>query len=60
MEIRFFNTIGHCNPDDHYMLSLADRLARAQLYRYISDIASLRQTGKTTFFQSWTREINVC
>jgi len=36
-ELRFFNTTGPCNPDDHYMLPPADRLVGAQLHRYIKD-----------------------
>jgi hypothetical protein len=61
--LRFFNTTGPCNPDDHYMLPPEDRLVGAQLSRYISDklywvLHAPRQTGKTTFLQSWMREIN--
>jgi hypothetical protein len=60
---RFFNTTGPCNPADHYMLPPADRLVGAQLHRYIRDklywvLHAPRQTGKTTFLQSWMREIN--
>jgi hypothetical protein len=60
---RFFNTTGPCNPEDHYMLPPADRLVGAQLHRYIKDklfwvLHAPRQTGKTTFLQSWMREIN--
>ncbi len=62
-DIRFFNTTGPCNPDMHYMLPPEERLVGAQLHRYISDqlywvLHAPRQTGKTTFLQSWTREIN--
>ncbi|GHV93543.1 hypothetical protein AGMMS50268_40460 [Spirochaetia bacterium] len=61
--IRFFNTTGPCNPDDHYMLPPKERLVGAQLDRYIGDklywvLHAPRQTGKTTFLQSWMREIN--
>jgi hypothetical protein len=61
--IRFFNTTGPCNPDDHYMLPPEERLVGAQLHRYIRDklywvLHAPRQTGKTTFLQSWAREIN--
>jgi len=61
--LRFFNTTGPCNPDDHYMLPPENRLVGAQLRRYISDklywvLHAPRQTGKTTFLQSWMREIN--
>jgi len=61
--VRFFNTTGPCNPWDHYMLPPADRLIGAQLHRYIRDklywvLHAPRQTGKTTFLQSWAREIN--
>ena len=61
--LRFFNTTGPCNPEDHYMLPPEDRLVGAQLHRYIKDklywvLHAPRQTGKTTFLQSWMREIN--
>jgi len=62
-DLRFFNTTGPCNPDEHYMLQPADRLVNAQLDRYIRHklywvLHAPRQTGKTTFLQSWMREIN--
>ena len=62
-QVRFFNTTGPCYPWDHYMLPPADRLVGAQLHRYIRDklywvLHAPRQTGKTTFLQSWAREIN--
>ena len=61
--VRFFNTTGPCNPEDHYMLPPAERLVGAQLHRYIRDklywvLHAPRQTGKTTFLHSWAREIN--
>jgi hypothetical protein len=61
--VRFFNTTGTCNPDMHYMLPPEDRLVGVQLHRYIRDqlywvLHAPRQTGKTTFLQSWMREIN--
>ncbi|WP_041611702.1 ATP-binding protein [Treponema primitia] len=60
---RFFNTTGPCNPEDHYMLPPEERLVGTQLHRYIGDklywvLHAPRQTGKTTFLQSWMREIN--
>jgi hypothetical protein len=62
-EVRFFNTTGPCNPWEHYMLPPEDRLVGAQLHRYIKDklywvLHAPRQTGKTTFLQSWARKIN--
>ncbi|MEA1910239.1 MAG: AAA-like domain-containing protein [Spirochaetota bacterium] len=59
----FFNTTGPCRPDMHYMLPPADRLVGARLDRYISHqlywvLHAPRQTGKTTFLQSWMKEIN--
>jgi hypothetical protein len=47
----------------HYMLPPADRLIGASLDRYLRDqlywvLHAPRQTGKTTFLQSWMREIN--
>ncbi|MDR1637914.1 MAG: ATP-binding protein, partial [Treponema sp.] len=61
--IRFFNTTGPCNPYDHYMLPPEERLVGAQLHRYVRDklywvLHAPRQTGKTTFLQSWMGEIN--
>ncbi|MDR2438659.1 MAG: hypothetical protein LBE12_04710, partial [Planctomycetaceae bacterium] len=61
--IRFFNTTGPCNPDDHYMLPPAERLRGAQLHRYVEDslywmLHAPRQTGKTTFLLNWMRELN--
>ena len=45
------------------MLPPAERLIGAQLHRYVEDslywtLHAPRQTGKTTFLQSWMREIN--
>jgi hypothetical protein len=45
------------------MLPPEERLVGAQLDRYIGDklyrvLHAPRQTGKTTFLQSWMREIN--
>jgi hypothetical protein len=45
------------------MLPPADRLQGAQLHRYVKDnlywaLHAPRQTGKTTFLQSWMRELN--
>jgi hypothetical protein len=62
--LRFFNTTGPCDPYKHYMLPPEDRLVGAQLHRYIRDelywvLHAPRQTGKTTFLQSWMREINI-
>jgi len=62
-DLRFFNTTGPCDPDDHYMLPPEDRLVDAQLHRYLRDklywvLHAPRQTGKTTFLQNWMREIN--
>jgi len=60
---KFFNTTGPCNPEKHYMLPPSARLVGAQLSRYIKDqlywvLHAPRQSGKTTFLQSWMREIN--
>ncbi|MEI6873899.1 MAG: AAA family ATPase [Spirochaetota bacterium] len=60
---RFFNTTGPCNPEKHYMLPPEARLVRGQLDRYIESelywvLHAPRQSGKTTFLQSWMRKIN--
>jgi len=60
---RFFNTTGPCNPEDHYMLAPEQRIVYGQLDRYIESklywvLHAPRQTGKTTFLQSWMKSIN--
>jgi hypothetical protein len=60
---KYFNTTGPCMPHLHYMLPPADRLIGASLDRYVRDqlywvLHAPRQTGKTTFLQSWMRKIN--
>jgi len=60
---RFFNTTGPCKPERHYMLPPEDRLVGAQLHRYVESelywvLHAPRQTGKTTFLQSWMQKIN--
>ncbi|MEW6709021.1 MAG: AAA family ATPase [Candidatus Riflebacteria bacterium] len=60
---RFFNTTGPCSPERHYMLPAHERLVGANLDRYIKNqlywvLHAPRQTGKTTFLQSWMRQIN--
>jgi hypothetical protein len=62
---RYFNTTGPCFPEKHYILPPETRLIRAQLDRYIESelywvLHAPRQTGKTTFLQSWMRKINAC
>jgi hypothetical protein len=60
---RFFNTTGPCNPEDHYFLPPEVRLRQADLERYIGQklywvLHAPRQTGKTTFLQTWMRQLN--
>lgn len=60
---RFFNTTGPCYPEDHYFLAPETRLRKSNLERYIHQkmywvLHAPRQTGKTTFLQTWMREIN--
>ncbi|MCI5190750.1 MAG: ATP-binding protein, partial [Candidatus Electrothrix sp. AS4_5] len=55
---KYFNTTGPCFPRLHYMLPPKDRLIGASLDRYIQNelywvLHAPRQTGKTTFLQSW-------
>jgi predicted AAA+ superfamily ATPase len=45
------------------MLPPAERLQGSQLHRYVRDnlywlLRAPRQTGKTTFLQSWAKELN--
>lgn len=58
--MRFFNTAGPCNPDDHYMLSPTARLPQVQ--RLIAQkgyfvLHAPRQTGKTTAMLALAREL---
>jgi len=60
---KFFNITGPCNPEDHYMLPPSKRLVGSQLNRYVENklywvLHAARQTGKTTFLQSWMKELN--
>lgn len=60
---RYFNITGPCFPAMHYMLPPKDRLIGAQLDRYVQDqlywvLHAPRQTGKTTFLQTWAAELN--
>lgn len=60
---RYFNITGPCFPEMHYLLPPKDRLIGAQLDRYVGDqlywvLHAPRQTGKTTFLQTWMRELN--
>ena len=60
---RFFNTTGPCDPKRHYMLPPEKRLVGAHLERYVGNwlywvLHAPRQTGKTTFLQSWMRKLN--
>lgn len=60
---RFFNTTGPCYPEDHYFLPPQSRLRQSNLDRYLHQklywiLHAPRQTGKTTFLQTWMREIN--
>ncbi|MBK8804788.1 MAG: ATP-binding protein [Fibrobacteres bacterium] len=60
---RFFNATRPCFPEDHYFLPPQARPPKSHLERYIRDqmywvLHAPRQTGKTTFLQTWMREIN--
>jgi hypothetical protein len=57
---RFFNTAGPCNPDDHYMLPVLDRLPDVR--RFIDQklyfvLHAPRQVGKTTSLLTLAREL---
>ena len=59
--IKFFNTTGLCNPDDHYMvdplkrITEIDGLIAKKLY---FTIHAPRQTGKTTYLYALARKLN--
>ncbi|MBF0450697.1 MAG: AAA-like domain-containing protein [Candidatus Magnetomorum sp.] len=59
--MKFFNTSGPCEPEDHYMVNCAERLT--SLYSLIENkryfiFHGPRQTGKTTNMIAFTRELN--
>lgn len=59
--MRYFNTVGPCRPDEHYMVPPEPRLppARGFIDRgYYFVIHGPRQSGKTTTLQALTRAIN--
>ncbi len=62
--MRFFNTAGPCNPDDHYMLPATARLADEQVFRLIDTksyfiVHAPRQTGKTTAMHELARHLTI-
>lgn len=59
--MRYFNTVGPCRPDEHYMVPPEPRLppARGFIDRgYYFVVHGPRQSGKTTTLQTLTRAIN--
>ena len=59
--IRTFNTTGVCNPEQHYMVDLAERLAQVRILvdagNYFT-INRARQFGKTTTLSALTGYLN--
>lgn len=60
--MRFFNTGGPCNPDDHYMLPAIQRLEAYDVHRLIQQkhyfvVHAPRQVGKTTTMQALAKEL---
>ena len=60
--MRFFNTGGPCNPDDHYMLPATQRLEAFDVDRLIRQkqyfvVHAPRQVGKTTAMQGLATEL---
>ncbi|MCF0132462.1 MAG: helix-turn-helix domain-containing protein [Blautia sp.] len=58
---RFFNTTGVCNPNEHYMVDLNERLARVKIFvdqgMYFT-INRARQFGKTTMLHELAKTLN--
>lgn len=58
---RSFNTTGICNPDEHYMVDLNERLAKMRVLvdegRYFT-VNRARQYGKTTTLHALTNYLN--
>ncbi|MEU8901522.1 ATP-binding protein [Nocardia sp. NPDC048505] len=58
--MRYFNTVGPCDPDLHYMLSAEERLPSAQEYfefGFYFIVHAPRQSGKTTALLGMAREL---
>ncbi|MFC9897449.1 ATP-binding protein [Nocardia sp. NPDC127579] len=58
--MRYFNTVGPCDPDLHYMLPSEERLPDAEMFfefGFYFVIHAPRQTGKTTALLSMAREL---
>ncbi len=58
---RFFNAMGPCNPQEHYMLSALDRCKAIMPLieqRSYFIIHAARQSGKTTLLKSLAQELN--
>lgn len=60
-KVRTFNTTGVCNPEQHYMVDLAERLAQVRILvdagNYFT-INRARQFGKTTMLNALTGYLN--
>ena len=60
-KVRRFNTTGVCNPEKHYMVDLAERLAQVRILvdagNYFT-INRARQFGKTTMLNALTEYLN--
>lgn len=60
-KVRTFNTTGVCNPEQHYMVDLAERLAQVRILvdagNYFT-INRARQFGKTTTLNALTGYLN--
>jgi len=58
--MRYFNTSGPCNPQEHYTVPRKELIAkgmdRVRRGRYLTIFAP-RQAGKTTFFQLLLEEL---
>ncbi len=62
LRMKFFNTGGPCNPDDHYMLPATQRLEPFNIPRLLRQkgyfvVHAPRQTGKTTAMLALAREL---
>lgn len=60
--MKFFNTAGPCNPEDHYMLPALERLEAFNIERLIAQksyfvLHAPRQTGKTTAMLELARQL---
>lgn len=58
---KYFNIAGPCNPIDHYMVPVDDKIEEVMPlieYKQFFVIHAARQTGKTTLLKELVKKVN--